>query len=220
MKNQHQTYHDEEWYLTVTYTRDEYGNIIRDETNYADGTRTVIEKALTLDDRHRVIRSEGISDDGRQTLSEYSYNKQGQTTKHYIYRYGIWEGKDINSFTDNTYDRNGNLIRVDVRWEPDNGNNGYALCTYQNDRLVREETYIGEEPDSYTDYTYDETGLIQTAIACKADGTPETKHLTTFDEYGNKLEVVAYAYASELARYGETDEEPDSRTTYIYELKE
>lgn len=138
MKNQHQTYHDEEWYLTVTYTRDEYGNIIRDETNYADGTRTVIEKALTLDDRHRVIRSEGISDDGRQTLSEYSYNKQGQTTKHYIYRYGIWEGKDINSFTDNTYDRNGNLIRVDVRWEPDNGNNGYALCTYQNDRLVRE----------------------------------------------------------------------------------
>lgn len=215
-----QTYIDEEWHSTRQNTYDAYGNIIRTRDTYADGTDNINEKTLTLDDQHRVIRSESTSADGRQTLSEYSYNKDGQLTKHYIYRYEIMEGVDINSFTDRTYDRKGNLVREDVRWEPNDHNDGYTLYTYKNDRLVRDETYLGEELDSYTEYTYDETGQIQTAITYEADGSLHTKHITTFDEYGNKLEVIAYAYYHDLMVTGETDEKPDSRTTYVYELKE
>lgn len=115
-------------------------------------------------------------------------------------------------------DRHGNLIREDCRWEPGN-NSSYTLYSYEKDRLLREEYFVGEELESYTEYTYDENGLIQTAIAYKADGTLHDKHVSTFDEYGNTLEVVAFAYASEQARFGKTDEEPDSRTTDVYELK-
>lgn len=215
-----QTYLDDVWHSTRQLTYDEYGNVVRTRQIYDEGTESIVEHVLTLDEQHRVIRSEGTSDDGRQTLTEYSYNKDGQTTKLYIYRYEVMEGMDINSFTDYTYDRKGNLVRQDVRWEPNSNNNGYTLCTYEKDRLVRDETYLGEELDSYTDYTYDETGLIQTAIAYEADGSPHTKHITTFDEFGNKLEVIAYAYYHDLMVTGETDEEPDSRTTYVYELKE
>ena len=123
----------------------------------------------------------------------------------------------MKSFVDSTYDRKGNLIREDIRWEPNNSKE-YTLYTYEKGRLLRTETYRNEELDSYTEYTYDETGLIQTAIACKADGTQRSKHITTFDEYGNELEVVAYAYSFDLSRSGEINEEPDSRTTNVYEL--
>ena len=213
------TYYDDAWQSTRQYTYDTYGNNTFTREAYADGTENLIRKTLTLDERNRVVLCESTFDNGRKTRTEYSYNSDGQVTKHYIYRYEIMEGTDINSFTDSTYDRKGRLIREDVRWEPNSNNNGYTLYTYEHDRLVRTETYMGKELDSYTEYTYDETGLIQTAIACKADGTLQSKHITTFDEYGNKLEVEAYAYASELARYGETDEDPDSRTINVYELK-
>ena len=126
----------------------------------------------------------------------------------------------MKSFVDRTYDSRGRLVREDTRWEPDNNSSGYTLYTYQKDRLVRTETYVADRLDSYTEYTYDETGLIRTAISYDADGIKESKRITTSDEYGNELESVAYAYASERTRYGEADENPDSRTTYIYEPKQ
>ena len=213
------TYYDDAWHSTRQYTHDAYGNILNTRETFADGTENAHKETLTLDDQHRVIRSESVSNDERTAMTEYSYNAAGQITRHNIYRYGIMDGMDINSFTDYTYNRKGNLIRQDVRWEPDNGNHGYILYTYQNNRLAREETYQGEALESYTEYTYDETGLIRTANACEADGTPHTRHVTTYDEYGNTLEVVAYAYYHDRMVHGEADETPDSRTTYVYELK-
>lgn len=214
-----QTYYDEAWHSTRQYSHDAYGNILTTRETYADGTENVHEETLTLDDQHRVIRSESISNDGRKAMTEYSYNADGQITRHNIYRYGIMDGTDINSFTDYTYDRKGNLVRQDVRWEPNSGSDGYILCTYRNNRLVRDETYQGEQLTSYTEYTYDETGLIRTAVSYDADGTPDTKHITTSDEYGNTLEVVAHAYHQDRLIHGEANENPDSRTTYVYEPK-
>lgn len=223
------TYDENGWYQqyqsyindipdTVTvYSRDEFGNTTGYEIIHPDGSRDVSEEKLTLNKENRVVYSESYWNGVLNGTTEYGYNEDGQVTKLYINRIGALEGQDWKSFTDNTYDRKGNLIRADVRWEPDDEDSSYTLRTYQKDRLIRDETYKGEELDSYTDYTYDETRLVQTAIAYKADGTLQTKHVTTFDEYGNKLEVVAFAYATEMARFGETDEEPDSRTTYIYE---
>ncbi len=201
------------------YEHDEYGNIIRTTHIHTDGTRDVSEDKLTLDEEHRVVYSESIWNGEHHATTEYGYSKDGQITRLYINRIGGLGDEDWKSFVDRTYDRKGRLVREDTRWEPDNNSSSYTLYTYKQDRLVQTETYQNGALDSYTDYTYDETGLIRTDIAYDADGLQESKRITTFDEYGNELESVAYAYASERLRYGETDEEPDRRTTYEYELK-
>ena len=202
------------------YEHDDYGNIVRTTTIQPDGTQDVAEDKLTLDEQHRVVCSESTWNGEATGITEYGYNDAGQITKLYINRIGALNEEDWKSFVDRTYDRKGRLIREDTRWEPDHNDSSYTLYHYKKDDLLRTETYKGEELDNYTDYTYDETGRIQTAISYESDGTLRSKHITTFDEYGNKLEVVSYAYASELIRSGMTDEEPDSRTTYVYELKE
>ena len=203
----------------IVYEYDAYGNILRTTHIHADGTQDVGEDKLTLDEQHRVIYSESTWNGEPQATTETAYNKNGQITKLYINRIRALNGQDMKSFVDRTYDRKGRLVREDTRWEPDNNSSGYTLYTYEKGLLVRTESYVADRLDSYTEYTYDETGLIRTAISYDADGIKESKRITTYDEYGNELESVAYAYASERIRYGEADENPDSRTTYIYELK-
>ena len=204
----------------IVYEYDEYGNIIRTTQVNTDGTKNVNEDKLTLDEEHRIIYSESTWNGTPQATTETAYNEDGQITKLYINRIGARAGgEDWKSFVDRTYDRKGRLIREDTRWEPDNNSSSYTLYTYQKDRLVRTETYAGEKLDSYTEYTYDGTGLIRTAISYSADGIKESRNVTTYDEYGNELEVISYFYASERIRYGEPDEEPDRRTIYVYELK-
>lgn len=201
------------------YEHDAYGNIIRTTSIQPDGTQNVSEEKLTLDDQHRVVYSESTWNGEPSATTEYSYDKDGQILKLYINRIDVLEDEDWKSFVDRTYDGRGRLIREDTRWEPDNNDSSYTLYHYEKDKLLRTETYKGEELDSYTDYTYDESGRIQTAVSFDANGVKESKQITTFDEYGNELEVISYFYASERIRYGEIDEEPDRRTTYVYELK-
>ena len=205
--------------MKTLYEHDTYGNIIRTISIQPDGTQNVSEETLTLDEQHRVVYSESTWNGEPKATTEYGYNDDGQITRLYINRIGALNGEDMKSFVDRTYDRKGRLIREDTRWEPHGDNTSYTLYHYEQDRLLRTETFKAEELDSYSDYTYDETGLIQTAISYESDGTLRSKHVTTFDEYGNQLEVVSYAYASELIRSGMTDLEPDSQITYIYELK-
>ena len=203
----------------IIYEHDEYGNIIRTTHIHTDGTSDVSEDKLTLDEQHRVVYSESTWNGEPSATTEYGYNKDGQITKLYINRIDVHDGEDWKSFVDRTYDRKGRLVREDTRWEPDNKDSSYTLYTYEKGRPVRTETYRDGVLDSYTEYTYDESGLVQTAISFDVYGVMESKQVTTFDEYGNQLEVISYFYASERIRYGETDEEPDRRTTYVYELK-
>ena len=202
------------------YEHDAYGNIIRTTSIQPDGSRDVSEEKLTLDEQHRVVYSESTWNGEPSATTETGYNKDGQITKLYINRIDVRDGEDWKRFEDRTYDRQGRLTREDTRWEPDNNASSYTLYHYEQDRLLRTETYKEEKLDTYTDYTYDESGLIQTAVSFDPNGVKESKYITTFDEYGNQLEVISYFYASERMRYGEIDEEPDRRTTYVYELKE
>lgn len=213
-----QTFDGEELWYTRSFTLDKQGNDHGSEAIYADGSWNG-ERGLTFDDQGRMLTSESYQNEEVNATSEYGYGKDGKITKLYINRIGALNGEDLKSFVDSTYDREGNLIRQDIRWEP-SGTEEQILYIYEKDRLLRTETYTSDKLNYYTDYTYDENGRIQTAMEYQADGTPKTKHVTSLDEYGNALVVVAYAYASELSRFGETDEEPDSRTVYVYELKE
>lgn len=203
----------------ILYEYDEYGNLIRTTQIHPDGTRNVGEDKLTLDEKHRIIYSESTWNGELSGTTEYAYNKDGQVTKLYINRINVLGDEDWKSFVDRTYDRRGRLVREDTRWEPDNNSSGYTVYIYKKDRLMQTKTYIADQLDAYTEYAYDETGLIRTAINYDAEGIKESKRITTYDEYGNELESVAYAYASERIRYGEADENPDSQTTYVYELK-
>lgn len=212
-----QTFHDDEWWFTTKFTRDASGNMLDSKSDYADGTQTE-EVVLTMDDQGRMLTSESYLNGALDTTTECAYNGDGQITKRYSTYIDILNDEDWISYADMTYDRKGNLIREDIRWEP-NDNNSYTLFSYEKDRLIREERYSRGQLDSCTEYTFDEIELVQTAIAKKGQTFVQSKHITTYDEYGNPLEVLAFAYGSEFARLGKTDEEPDSRTTYVYELK-
>lgn len=208
-----QTFYNDEWWYTTQFNLDTNGNTLSSETNYADGTK-IKENVLTRDDQGRMITSEKYLNGHLDTTTEYGYNEDGQITKRYSTYIDILKDEDWVCYVEMTYDHKGNLIREDNRWEPAN-NNSYTLFFYEKDRLIRKELYCGDRLDSYTEYTFSENGLVQTAIGKNMNGVPQSKHITTFDEYDNPLEVVAYA--SKQVRIDELGAKPDSRTINVYE---
>ena len=209
-----QTYNNEEWWNTTKFILDENGNSHGSEQVAANGD-TITEVMLTVDEQGRMLTSETYVNGELQETTEYGYNDDGQLSKQYSTAIGLG-GENRILYIDNTYDRDGNLIREDIRYEPKN-ETSYNLYIYEKGQLIREESYVGDRLDVYKDYTFDESGLIQTAIAKKEENSIHTKHITTFDEYGNPLEVLAFAYGSEFARLGKAEDEPNTRTTNIYE---
>lgn len=213
-----ETYYDDVLDNTRVFSRDAYGNLTATTLTNADGTQTIEENKLILDDQHRVLFEEVYWDGELGATSEMAYDEDGNMTMLNINRIDASGGEDTKSFVDRTYDRNGNLIREDIRWESSDTSTSYVLYTYDRQgKLLRTEEYRGKELVIYTEYSYDDTGLIRTALNCEEDGTVNYKTITTFDAYGNELERVTYDYHLEQMIYGQTDEEPDNRNTVIYE---
>ena len=210
-----QTYHDEEWWYTTKFILDENGNSHGSEKVAADGT-TMTEVMLTTDEQGRMLTSESYINDELEKTTEYGYHKDGQIIKRYTTTIDMFGGENRTSYIDSTYDKHGNLIREDILYMPQNESE-YNLYIYENDQLVREENYVGDRLNLYKEYTFDDTGLIQTALTKKGKTYIQTKHITTYDEFGNPLEVLAFACGSEFARLGKDEDDPDSRTTNIYE---
>ena len=210
-----QTYDHEAWWYTTKYILDENGNNHGCEKVAANGD-IITEVMLTVDGQGRMLTSETCVNGELQETTEYGYNDNGQLSKRYSTAIGILGGENRTLCIDNTYDRDGNLIREDIRYEPQN-ETSYNLYIYEKGQLIREESYVGDRLDVYKDYTFDETGLIETALTQKGKTFIQSKHITTYDEYGNPLEVLAFAYGSEYARLGKTEDEPNTRTTNIYE---
>ena len=210
-----QTYDDEGWWYTTKFILDENGNSHGSEKIYADGT-VMKEVMLTLDEQGRMLTSESYLNDELEKTTEYGYNDDGLIVKRNTTTIDMFGGENRTSYIDSTYDKHGNLIREDILYMPNNESE-YNLYIYENDQLVREENYVGDRLNLYKEYTFDDTGLIQTALTKKGENFIQTKHITTYDEFGNPLEVLAFAYGSEFARLGKAENEPDSRTTNIYE---
>lgn len=210
-----QTFQDDVWWYTTKFTLDEKGNSLGSEKVAADGT-VMTEVMVTTDNQGRMLTSESYLNGELEKTTEYGYNQDGQITKRYTTTIDPSGGENRISYIDNTYDRDGNPIRTDVRYEP-GSETGYSLCIYEEGRLIREESYVEDRLDQHKEYTFDETGLVQTALTKKEKTSVQSKHITTFDEYGNPLEILAFAYGSEFARLGKAEEDPDSRTTFVYE---
>lgn len=215
-----QTFHDGEWWYTTRFFPDENGNNQGSEKNCADGT--VMKKVmLATDQQGRMLTSASYRNDELEETTEYGYNDDGQITKRYTTTFdtmNLFGGENRISYIDSTYDRNGNLIREDIRYMPQN-ESAYNLYIYENGQLIKEESYEGDRLALYKEYTFDETGLIQTALTKKGKTFIQSKHITTYDEYGNPLEILAFSYGSEFARLGKSEDQPDTRTTNIYEPK-
>ena len=165
---------------------DEYGNILRNTVENPDGTQTVEEHMLTLDEAHRILRDEVYSGGTCQSIWEYAYDKDGNQTMQRIIRHpGSEEGPNT-SQVNSTYDRDGNLLREEVQWNSD-----LPTCTeysYLDGRLDRVSDYDEHgRLTGYTQYSYDETGLVVTMTTYSAGGDLEETVVNTYDEYGNLL---------------------------------
>ena len=199
-----------------TYEYDDWGNILRETTEETDGTVCVTEHTLTLDDAHRVLYDETFSGGVLTAITEAAYDKDGNQTMLNINRIGSLDGADLVSYVDCTYDSKGNLIQETVRWSNDAASGGISTYIYQNDRLVRMEYRSHDGTLNYFNkYSYDETGLIRTAMQYEADKTLSGKTITTFDEYGNELRSETYRYQEGIP--GGDDDAVDRITTYTYE---
>ena len=199
---------------TQTYTTDEYGNIVKTVRETSDGAVFTEENKLTLDDEHRIIRSETYSDKILRAITEMEYDWQGRQTLLKIERINVHEGEDLTSWVESTYDSDGNVIREDTRWS--DGNGGRTTYEYKNGKLVRSENYDKENKlTAWTEYAYDDTGLVQTAQTYQTNGLPCSKTISTFDEYGNLLRSETYAGWDPVTE--ENDDLVDRIVTQIYE---
>lgn len=164
---------------------DEYGNIVRSTIINPDGSQTVEEHILTLDEQHRILRDEVFVDLVCTRIQEYAYDDAGNHTMLNIIR-SPGNEDSITSWTDMTYDEKGNLLREDVRWSF--SSSSHTEYTYKSGKLDKSSSYDEHNRlTSYTQYSYDETGLIVTLTTCAADGTLEETVVNTYDEYGNLL---------------------------------
>jgi len=199
---------------TQTYTTDEYGNIAKTVRENADGTVFTEENKLTLDDEHRIIRSETYSDKILSAITEMEYDWQGRQTLLKIKRIAVHEGEDLTSQVESTYDSDGNVIREDTRWS--DGNGGYTTHEYKKGKLIRSENYDNQDKlTAWTEYAYDKTGLVQTAQNYQTSGIPGSKTISTFDEFGNLLRSETYAGWDPVTE--ENDNLVDRIVTQIYE---
>lgn len=194
------TYQDGIWQSTQVFSHDIYGNICAATTTHADGTSSYGETNLTLDAQHRPIREESYNSDGTLfATQETAYDADGNIIRLITNRIGVLDGgRDWTDTVEYQYDINGNLTRQDIRWNT--GSASYVLYDYQDGKLVKETSYTGNGADTvtdYTEYTYDETGFVQTAQNYDKDGQPKNKYITTHDEYGNVLTMETYWQAKD-----------------------
>lgn len=166
---------------------DEYGNIIRSTITNSDGTQTVEEHALTLDDQHRILRDEVYVGDSCQEISEYAYDKDGNQTIQTLVRYPKTnEDPSITCHIDKTYDGSGNLLRESIQWNQKSPTRTeYSYIDGKLDKISNYDEH--NRLTDYTQYAYDETGLTVTLTTHAADGTVEETVVNTYDEYGNLL---------------------------------
>lgn len=200
----------------LTFEYDDWGNILRQTTKEPDGTLRTEEHDLTLDADHRVIYDETFYAGILIATTEAAYDKDGNQIMQNINRIGSLDGEDIISYVDRIYDEKGNLLQERARWSHNADSGGISTYTYRKDQIVWME-YRGHDGklNYFIEYSYDETGLIQTAMQYDADNVLFAKTVTTFDEYGNELQSEYYRYMQGIP--GGDDDMVDRIITYTYE---
>lgn len=199
---------------TISYEYDEWGNTIREFFLHSDGSNSTTEYFYTLDKEHRPVYREAYFDTELNDCLEITYDNKGREI-HYKSTI-IRPGKDESITSEMTYDRNGRLTKKDVKWSNDPSNGGVSLYHYEKDRLIREDFHAPAGwLKNYIIYSYDDTGLIQTAMEYNGNGSLQSKTITAFDEYSNILHYEYYRYSRDIP--GSGDDIADRIVTNTYE---
>lgn len=225
------TYKDGIKVLEESYEKDSYGNIIG-ITRTENGETKTYNNKLTLDENHRPTRVESYSDDVLKSVTEYTYDENGNET---CYIHTTTENGDaIEHYeTRKTYDRDGNMTSQSIlpsniyySWIYSDGkpikreqtNENGALQEYtefeydEQGRKINETFYSPSGIYMYSNKTtYDETGLVVTLTNFTGIDTRSTsRSITTYNGYGNTLTRIF-----QVKHSGEWQTE--SHATYTYE---
>lgn len=196
------------WDRSITYEYDSWGNSVREFYRYSDNQESIAEHFLTLDDNHRVVCRENYYDTEMKDSHEIAYDKKGNQIA--IISTLVQSGRDETIRSEMQYDRYNRLVKKEVQWQNDPSKGGTTTYCYEKDRLTREEFYAPAGwLKSYIEYSYDDSGLIQTANEYNGNGTLQSKTIITYDAYGNVLQNVYYRY---------TDKSPDSTDEVAYRI--
>lgn len=189
---------------------DEYGNVTRATVTGSDGSQSIEEHRLTLDTQHRILRDEVYVGDSCQEISEYAYDKDGNQTMQTLVRYPKTnEDPSVTCRIDMTYDKDGSLLREDIQWNQKlPTHTDYSYADGKPDKISNYDEH--NRLTDYTQYSYDETGLIVTLTTYAADGTLEETVVNTYDEFGNLLTNESWDEAMDRS----------GKTVYTYELIE
>ena len=219
---------------TTFWEYDEFGNPVKITTEVND-TAEISEYKNTLDQDGRILRQEMYHNGMLTSVDVYTYDDKGNELTHeYNFFAEIEEMSDWRKYT-KTYNRKGELTQQALHW---NFNDEYIIWDYKDGLCVRQTSYESEtdkiveywlntydekgneikqsrydEADNlqfYTEYTWDETGRIQTKMNYGADGTPRNHFdVFTYDEHGNQIMQERYR-----------DGEVYWRISYVYEMLE
>ena len=209
-----ESFTDGNWNCVCTYEYDQWGNIILQKWDYDDGTTCVREYILTIDANSHIVKRQTYENGEIKAIEEMEYDRQGNLVtsigKNYIGEgYKIVERKM-------KYDSYGNLLESVVKWSNDPSMGGTTTYQYEKDQLIREECYAAAGwLKSYIVYSYDESGLTQTAMEYNKNDSLQSKTITTYDKYGNILKQEYYSHTGKIS--GSGDEIADRILTCTYE---
>lgn len=233
---QEQQFADGESDIIWSYEYDEWGNLLKETTTHADGTVHITEYKLTLDEKHRITYREIIWDGELKSIHETVYDDQGNplsvSSRHFS-GFGDEDrrmisksyDKDGNLVTETmqwllpskTMDENGNIVTDTTQWLEDPNSGGTTTYFYESGCLVRSEHILPNgRMDRYTEYTYDDSGLTQTAVEYE-NGFPLSRVVETYDEYGNLLKHEYFRLSTDIPGGG--DDVADRVNAYTYELR-
>lgn len=174
------TYVDGQLESTVTYEHTETGYITR---GIQDGVEDVMEVVITRDEAGNAIHTEQYLNGQLSSSADTTFDEQGNML---TYDTHVVE-PDLHLHQETEYDSNGNKTKMTV-------DNGYGLTvteyTYDlHGRLVKESS---PDSNSWTEYTYEDGGNVQTTLYYGENGELVNKRITTYDDYGNALLQETY----------------------------
>ena len=202
-----------------SYEYDEFGNLVKviTESNGTDES-SELKYNYTMDEEGHILRDEMYQNGELRFVHEFTYDKKGNELTQEQTLFSKNEESNWRKYTKD-YNRKGELIRETLHW---NFNEEYIIWDYEDERCIRQTVYekdtdkiveyfvntydekgnliresqydAADNLKCYTEYTWDETGRVQTIKDYSADGTLQSDFdVLTFDEYGNEIMHERYS---------------------------
>ncbi len=142
---------------------------------------------ITYDEKGRVIRSEGITSDGKKSITSNYYDDDSY---QYIIRY---QKEGFSREVSGRLSTSGNFIDY-YEYEPNGDYRGKTISEYNANGLVSERNYYNSVDKHFlkVTYRYNDIGLCVLETAYRDNGTISRRNENIYDEHGRCLEYSRY----------------------------